>query len=124
MFGRVIENRICALVSKGLDGDEFDKQLSKRDRVVSSQGIVKVFLWNTQICTFWKESGNMLVETGGYRTNTTKSRLNTLLYNFAVDKPAIFQKNWVWRVATRCPLTNTWNQKDFGTSLTRPFVIR
>ena len=46
---RVIDNKISALILKGLEGEAFDRKLSKRDRVVSDgSGHVAVFLWNTK----------------------------------------------------------------------------
>ncbi len=32
---RVIDNKISALILKGLEGEAFDRRLSKRDRAVS-----------------------------------------------------------------------------------------
>ena len=40
----------------------------------------------------------MLLFDGGWQSNTTKSRLNALCYEFATGYK-VFQKNWDWFVA-------------------------
>ena len=47
---RVIDNKISAMITKGLNKEKFDRKLSKRDRVVSDgYGKVRVILWKTEI---------------------------------------------------------------------------
>ena len=35
---------------------------------------------------------------GGYQSNTTKSRLNAILFEFGLGMEKVFQKNWDWYV--------------------------
>ena len=81
---RVIDNKISALILKGLNGEAFDRKLSKRDRVVSDgTGKVSVFLWETKIASFDAQANEIIVKDGGYQTVTTKSRMNAMLYGWA-----------------------------------------
>ena len=111
---RVIENKISALILKGLEGEAFDHKLSKRDRVVSNgEGQVFVFLWGTEIASIDAKANEITVKSGGYRTVTTKSRMNALLWDWAKGMPSISQRNWVWYVWTTCPLTKDLKSKEF-----------
>ena len=102
---RVIEEKINEMISEGLKGKQFDRKLSKRDRVVSDgKGKVRVFLWDSEVASFDAEANEMIVDSCGFRTNTTKSRLNSLLWDWARGSPSIYQKNFTWFVSTRCPI--------------------
>ena len=111
---RVIDNKISALILKGLEGKAFDRKLSKRDRVVSDgTGKVSVFLWETEIAEFDPYVDEIIVKDGGYQTVTTKSRINALLYGWARNNPSISQRNWVWYLNTVCPLTKDQKEQEF-----------
>ena len=111
---RVIDNKISALILKGLEGEAFDRKLSKRDRVVSDgTGKVSVFLWKTEIAEFDPYVNEIIVKDGGYQTVTTKSRINALLYGWARNNPSISQRNWVWYLNTVCPLTKDQKSQEF-----------
>ena len=111
---RVIDNKISALILKGLNGEAFDRKLSKRDRVVSDgTGKVSVFLWKTEIAEFDPYVNEIIVKDGGYQTITTKSRINALLYGWARNNPSISQRNWVWYLNTVCPLTKDRKEQEF-----------
>ena len=111
---RVIDNKISALILKGLNGEAFDRRLSKRDRVVSDgTGKVSVFLWKTEIAEFDPYVNEIIVKDGGYQTVTTKSRINALLYGWARHNPSISQRNWVWYLNTVCPLTKDRKSQEF-----------
>ena len=111
---RVIDNKISALILKGLNGEAFDRKLSKRDRVVSDgTGKVSVFLWKTEIAEFDPYVNEIIVKDGGYQTVTTKSRINALLYGWARGNPSIYQRNWVWYLNTVCPLTKDRKEQEF-----------
>ena len=111
---RVIDNKISAMITKGLNGKAFDRRLSKRDRVVSNgEGQVSVFLWGTEIASFDAEANEIIVKDGGHQTVTTKSRMNALLYGWAKGNPSISQRNWVWYVWTTCPLTKDQKSQEF-----------
>ena len=111
---RVIDNKISALILKGLNGEAFDRRLSKRDRVVSDgSGQVSVFLWNTQIALVDAQSDEIIVKNDGYQTVTTKSRINAMLYGWAQNNPSISQRKWVWYLNTVCPLTKDRKEQEF-----------
>ena len=111
---RVIDNKISALILKGLEGEAFDRKLSKRDRVVSDgTGKVSVFLWKTEIAEFDPYVNEIIVKDGGYQTVTTKSRINAMLYVWARNNPSISQRKWVWYLNTVCPLTKDRKEQEF-----------
>ena len=111
---RVIDNKISALILKGLEGEAFDRKLSKRDRVVSDgTGKVSVFLWKTEIAEFDPYVNEIIVKDGGYQTVTTKSRINAMLSGWARNNPSISQRNWVWYLNTVCPLTKDRKEQEF-----------
>lgn len=115
---RVIERKICAMVSEGFTGRAFDRRLSKRDRVVSDgKGKVEIYLWGTRVALADQQARKITLETGGHESVTTKSRLNSILWALSVDKPRISQKNFVWYVCNRDPLTNSLISKEFSSGM-------
>ena len=111
---RVIDNKISEMILKGLNGEAFDRKLSKRDRVVSDgTGKVSVFLWKTEIAEFDPYVNEIIVKDGGYQTVTTKSRINAMLSGWARNNPSISQRKWVWYLNTVCPLTKDWKSQEF-----------
>ena len=111
---RVIDKKISAMISEGLNGKTFDRKITKRDRVVSNgEGQVSVFLWGTEIASFDAKANEITVKSGQYRTVTTKSRMNALLCDWAKGTPSISQRNWVWYVWTICPLTKDQKSQEF-----------
>lgn len=83
---RVIEKNIVEAIEYGFNGKT--KNLSMRDRLENENGIIKYYLWNTCLFTLDKTSGKMRIFTSSYSykyeamSNTTKSRLNAILWNF------------------------------------------
>ena len=121
---RVIDNKISALILKGLEGEAFDRKLSKRDRVVSDgTGKVSVFLWKTKIAHFNAQGNEIIVKSGGFQSATTKSRINALLSGWARNNPSISQRKWVWYLNTVCPLTKDWKSQEFQGVASFPLKI-
>jgi hypothetical protein len=56
-----------------------------------ADGTKKLRFWNTDIIT-WTNKGTMILNSGGYRTNTTKERLSQYVN--------IYQKDFTWYVVT------------------------
>jgi hypothetical protein len=54
---------------------------------------ITIRLHSTQIVTYWR-NGAIVVNSGGYRSTTTKARMNTVL----PQRFGIFQKNHEWLV--------------------------
>lgn len=90
---RTIEREICNVIESGKDG--CDRRVSERDRVWKTEGSTLVFLHNTKIVQI--AEGKMQLFARGWRSATTKSRLNAMLRNFA-PQWRIVQKNFDWKV--------------------------
>ena len=58
----------------------------------------KVFLHGNHIATYFHVERQLQIFDGGWQSNTTKSRLNALCYEF-VTGVSVFQKNWTWYVS-------------------------
>ena len=57
-----------------------------------------VYLHGNHIATYNYEDKELTLFDGGWQSNTTKSRLNALCYEFATGF-TVFQKNWDWFVS-------------------------
>ena len=57
-----------------------------------------VYLHGNHIATYNYANKELSLYDGGWQSNTTKSRLNALCYEFATGF-GIFQKNWDWFVS-------------------------
>ena len=77
---------------------------SGNTQVITDGGMSRVFLHGNHIANVFDDVVNGNVKTivqlfdGGWQSNTTKSRLNALLDEFATGF-SVFQKNWVWFVS-------------------------
>ena len=77
---------------------------SGNTQVITDGGMSRVFLHGNHIANVVDDVANGNVKTivqlfdGGWQSNTTKSRLNALLDEFATGF-SVFQKNWVWFVS-------------------------
>ena len=69
------------------------------------EGEADVYLHGNHIATV--KSNSIIIKDGGWQSNTTKSRLNALLYEFSYGM-RVFQKNFEWFIS------------DMGT--VKPFV--
>ena len=58
----------------------------------------KVFLHGNHIATYFHVERELQLFNGGWESNTTKSRLNALCYEFA-HGTSVFQKNGIWFVS-------------------------
>ena len=57
-----------------------------------------VYLHGNHIATYNYADKELSLYDGGWQSNTTKSRLNALCYEFATGF-GVFQKNWNWFVS-------------------------
>ena len=77
---------------------------SGNTQVITDNGMSRVFLHGNHIANVFDDIVNGNVKTvvqlfdGGWQSNTTKSRLNALLNEFATGF-SVFQKNWEWFVS-------------------------
>ena len=58
----------------------------------------EVFLHGNHIATYNHVTKELALFDGGWQSNTTKSRLNALCYEFATGF-GVFQKNWEWFIS-------------------------
>ena len=92
-----------------------DREYWNKDNtsVELKDGIHSVYLHGHKIAEYTPSDSSLKVNNCGWRSNTTKSRLNTLI-NFICDptKNGIFQKNWEWFIDingdTHSFPDNTW----------------
>ena len=92
---RVIEKNMNTAIRNGKD---FRSGNTSVTHLINDAGqkeaIIK--LHGNHIATVMNDT--MLLFDGGWQSNTTKSRLNALCYEFATGYK-VFQKNWDWFVA-------------------------
>ena len=72
--------------------------ISGNTQVITDNGISRVFLHGNHIATYNHVDKELALFDGGWQSNTTKSRLNSLCYEFATGF-SIFQKNWDWFIS-------------------------
>lgn len=68
-------------------------QRTKRDRIVSENGKVSVYLWGTKVAEVTDR--HITLFSGGYQTVTTKSRINGILQGLGCNW-RIYQKDFQW----------------------------
>ena len=66
--------------------------------VITEDNISTVMLHGNHIATYYHDTKELALFDGGWQSNTTKSRLNALCYEFATGF-GVFQKNWEWFVS-------------------------
>ena len=79
--------------------------------VVNIRGNAFVYLHGNHIATVFADSIQLF--DGGWRSNTTKSRLNALCYEFAYGC-GVFQKQFEWFISSRA------GTADFDSGVTLP----
>ena len=65
---------------------------------VSSENISEIFLHNNLIAYYKHDDDSMYISSCGWESNTTKSRLNALLYEINTGV-RVFQKDFEWFVS-------------------------
>ena len=77
----------------------FSNWSSGNTTVTSTPNEMKVHLHGNHIATLDKITMDLYIFDGGWQSNTTKSRLNAILDEFA-DGCSVFQRNFQWFVST------------------------
>lgn len=95
---RTIENQIISYLRNSdflsdSEGYAKSKDLSARDSVKLGKNTKRVYLWGHCVFTLDKEN-NVKFSFQGWRTTTTKSRINALLSSFSSCSARIYQKNY------------------------------
>ena len=65
--------------------------------VTYDEGVSTVYLHGNKIAEV--DGEGVKIFDGGWQTNTTKSRLNAILSEFAAGGERVYQKNFEWRVS-------------------------
>jgi hypothetical protein len=89
---RVIERQMNQAISREIDWKKDNTE------VINIEGVSFVYLYNNLIAMVgdtWLELFD-----GGYKSNTTKSRLNAILSEHG-NSEYIYQKNFQWFVSTK-----------------------
>ena len=108
---RTIEEKIIETL-RGCNGEGI-KKLTCRDRVEVDENTKKYYLWDSLL--FWNDAENIYYFSArGYSSQTTKSRLNALLWSFF--KAVIYQKNWEWFL--------NWDGKKFPIDSSSVFKLK
>ena len=66
--------------------------------VITEDDISTVMLHGNHIATYYHDTKELALFDGGWQSNTTKSRLNALCYEFATGF-GVFQKNFNWFIS-------------------------
>ena len=108
---RKIEKTIIETLN-GCNGEGV-KNLSCRDCVEVDGNTKKYYLWNSLL--FWNDEENVYYFSArGYNSQTTKSRLNAVLWSFL--KAVIYQKDWEWFL--------DWNGKKYPVDSDSIFMLK
>ena len=106
---RTIEEKIIATLRSG----NGLKKLSCRDSVKVEENRIEYYLWDNLL--FWNNSDNIyFFSVRGWNSQTTKNRLNAILYNFL--HVYIIQKNYKWVL--------NWNNKEYLIDATNIFYFK
>lgn len=108
---RTIEEKIIETLN-GCNGEGV-KNLSCRDCVEVDGNTKKYYLWNNLL--FWNDAENIYYFSArGYNSQTTKSRLNAILWSFF--KAVIYQKDWEWFLL--------WRNKKYTVDSDSVFMLK
>ena len=87
---RKVERMMNEAISK-------DETFSRENTVVQyHEGVSYVYLHGNKIAEV--DGEGVKIFDGGWQTNTTKSRLNAILSEFAAGGERVYQKDFEWRV--------------------------
>lgn len=125
-----IVNKIKEAIVTGSINGKRQVRLTKRDLVgIDSLGQPYYQLWDTKIAQFEVDedpdstSVKAKVRSGGYETNTTKSRLNAIGYHLTNNAFRVHQENFNWYITLRDSNTGAITRKDFDEVHTVEFSI-
>ena len=125
-----IANKIKEAIVTGSINGKRQVRLTKRDLVgIDSLGQPYYQLWDTKIAQFEVDedpdstSVKVQVRSGGYETNTTKSRLNAIGCYLTNNTFRVHQENFNWYITLRDSNTGAITRKDFDEVHTVEFSI-
>jgi len=83
--------------SQMIEAIQNDKNWSSGNtQVVTNDGLSTVYLHGNKIAMV--DDTSMTIFDGGWKSNTTKSRLNALCDEFCIAGEGVFQENFLWYV--------------------------
>lgn len=125
-----IANKIKEAIVTGSINGKRQVRLTKRDLVgIDSLGQPYYQLWDTKIAQFEVDEDpdstnvKVRVRSGGYKTNTTKSRLNAIGCYLTNNTFRVYQENFNWYITLRDSNTGAITRKDFDEVHTVEFSI-
>lgn len=87
---RIIEQQMLTAISRRRNWRKSNTEV----RIECDGQIAAVYLFGHLIALYFYATRTMRISSAGFRTRTTKSRLNVLLEQYGVH---IYQRNGVWR---------------------------
>ena len=115
---KLVESKMVDFVNDCING-VYSKPIQKnfsrnehgevRDRIEyePSEDTIYIILWKSVIVKIRIDDGIMILDSCGYETTTTKSRMNAFLYEFANGR--VYQENHIWFFRNFCNGT-TWEK--------------
>ena len=101
---RKIERQMNFAISNKADWSSSNTSVSYND----STNCSSIYLHGHHIATFCHETRAVKIDSCGYTTNTTKSRLNAILEEVKYGCK-VFQKNWNWFVSYNDQTASFWD---------------
>ena len=87
---RKIETQMCQAIHNN------ENWSSGNTQVITNDTVSNVYLHGNLIATV--TDTDMTIYDGGWRSNTTKSRINALCQEFCISGECVFQKDFLWYV--------------------------
>jgi hypothetical protein len=105
---RKIEQQMIRAIKEGRDWHSANTQ------VITIRGVSWVYLHTNHIATIYEDS--VEVFDGGWRSNTTKSRLNAICKEFCIVGEGVFQEKFEWfihKFVGQHGETKVYNKEEF-----------
>jgi len=106
MLSAIIQRKNFSLDNTRVECIHFPHPVDKGDRIIDR---CNVYLHNSLIATVTPD--DVTVNNCGYRTNTTKSRISTILREFC--GACVSQTNFEWYLTTRDNVIHMADRRDY-----------
>ena len=83
-------------------------------KVVTERGISKVYLHNNLIAKYNHSRDKLSITHAGWKTNTTKERLNGVIKTIRSGRDGVYQNKGVWYLKTNNDTISIDNEKWFS----------
>ena len=88
---RLIEKKMCSAIQSNKNWSSGNTSV-----ITDANNVSEVYLHGNKIAVI--DDNSMTIYDGGYQSNTTKSRLNSLCDEFCIGGEGVFQKNYTWYI--------------------------